>query len=234
MAAQAGRSLWKNHRREVIPYGLPLDVYRPQDREAARRALGLQANGPVALFTAQVITDRRNGADLLFAALRQVAAPSVTLVTVGQGVLQNAPPGVQVSSLGMKEREADRVLAYNAADFTIYAAPVGNFPNTILESIACGTPSVAMPVCGVPELVRCGATGWLAPESTASGLAAALRAALRDLGHGTDLRDSCRRVAQAEFSQPLQAQRYVQLYESLCGEVCDERAELPTEGILAN
>lgn len=235
MATQAGRSLWKNHRIEVIPHGLPLDAYRPQDREAARRALGLQANGPVALFTAQVITDRRNGADLLFAALRQVAAPSLTLLTVGQGVLQNPPPGVQVISLGMQEREADRVLAYNAADFTIYAALVGNFPNTILESIACGTPAAAMPVCGVPELVRPGATGWLAPEPTAAGLAAALHAALRDLVHGADLRESCRRVAQAEFSQPLQAQRYVRLYESLCSSGCRDGAELrETESVLAN
>jgi glycosyltransferase involved in cell wall biosynthesis len=235
MAAQAGRSLWINHRIDVVPYGLPLNVYRPQDREAARRALGLQANGPVALFTAQVITDRRNGADLLIAALRQVAARQVTLVTVGQGVLQGVSPGVRVISLGLKEREADRVLAYNAADFTIYAAPVGNFPNTILESISCGTPAVAMPVCGVPELVRPGVTGWLATEPSAVGLAVVLETALRDLGHGADLRESCRRMAEAEFNQPLQAQRYVRLYESLCGAACRNGGELrEAEGVFAN
>jgi glycosyltransferase involved in cell wall biosynthesis len=224
MAAQAGRGLWRNHRIEVIPYGLPLDVYRPGDREAARRALGLEAGRSVALFTAQVITDRRNGADLLLAALRQGPARPITVITVGQGALQSPASGVPVVSLGTKERESDRVLAYNAADFTVYAAPVGNLPNTILESLACGTPAVAMPVCGVPELVRTGTTGWLAPEATAAGLAGALRAALRDLARGEKLRESCRYVAETEFGQPLQAQRYARLFETFCGTARSEDA----------
>lgn len=235
MAAQARRGLWRNHRIEVITNGLPLEAYRPHDREAARRALGLSLQGPVALFTAQVLTDRRNGADLLLAALRQISARPVTVIAMGEGVLPSRETGVHMISLGTKEQELDRVLAYSAADFMIYAAAVGNLPNTILESLACGTPVVALPVCGVPELVRPGVTGWLAPESSATGLSAALQAALRNLGHGADLRESCRRVAQAEFSHSLQAQRYVQVYESLCGAGCRDGAELrEAESAVAN
>lgn len=225
MAAQAGRSLWRGHRIEIIPHGLPLETYCSLDREAARNALGVHAKGPVALFTAQVITDRRNGADVLLAALRQMTARPLTLLTVGQGTLPDAPPGGQVMALGTKQNEHDRVLAYNAADITIYAAPVGNFPNTILESLACGTPVVAMPVCGVPELVRPGVTGWLARESSAAGLAAALQAALPAVARGEHLRASCRRVAETEFAQPLQAQRYVRLFEWLLNPGRDEHPE---------
>jgi glycosyltransferase involved in cell wall biosynthesis len=235
MAAQARRGLWRNHRIEVIANGLPLDTYRPHDREAARRTLGLQANGPVALFTAQVITDRRNGADVLLAALRQIAARPVTVITMGEGALPPAACGAHMIPLGTKERERDRTLAYSAADFMIYAAAVGNLPNTILESLACGTPVVSLPVCGVPELVRPGVTGWLATEPSAAGLAVALEAALRDLGDGADLREGCRRVAQAEFSQPLQAERYVRLYESLFGARFHNGAELrEADGVFAS
>lgn len=232
MAGQARRGLWKDHRVEVIANGLPLHTYLPIDRAEARAALGLQVSGPVALVTAQVITDRRNGVDLLLAALRQATARPATLLVMGQGSLPDTIAGLRIVSIGVQSKESDRALAYNAADFTIYAAPVGNLPNVITESLACGTPVVAMPVCGVPEVVRPGVTGWLAGEASASGLAHAIEDAVHDWRASAHLREGCRRVAEAEFSQERQAQRYAGLFESLRGIGHVQQAEVQSAAAL--
>src|SRR5262249_14187929 len=113
--------------------------------------------------------------------------------------------------------ERIRALAYNAADLLVHPAPVDNLPNVVLEALACGTPVLGFRIGGVPEMVRPGQTGWLAQEVSAAALARGLDAALQDLAQGVDLRPSCRAVAEAEFDDAVQAQRYLQLFRSLLG-----------------
>ena len=46
------------------------------------------------------------------------------------------------------------VRIYSAADVFVLPSLAENFPNTICESLTCGTPIVAFPVGGIPELVN--------------------------------------------------------------------------------
>ena len=74
---------------------------------------------------------------------------------------------------------------------------------------------MAFPVGGLVDMVRPGATGWLAAESSSEALTAAVRQALSDLAGGLDLRGDCRRTAEAEFDVRHQAGRYVALFREL-------------------
>lgn len=53
-------------------------------------------------------------------------------------------------------------------------------PTVLLEAMALGTPCVATPVTGIPELIEDGVTGLLVGERDASGLAVQLRRLLTD------------------------------------------------------
>ena len=57
-------------------------------------------------------------------------------------------------------------LAYNAADLTLHTAPIDNLPNTIAESMTCGTPVMAFEVGGVPEMIIDNDCGWLEKDIT--------------------------------------------------------------------
>ena len=105
----------------------------------------------------------------------------------------------------------EKRLAYSAADALLHPAPVDNFPNVVLEAMACGTPTIALPVGGLPEMVRPGVSGWLADQATPAALGDAVDRALL----GDRLRESCRDLAKREYSLDLQGQRYVQLFAEL-------------------
>lgn len=150
LAEQARAGLWKDHRLEVIPNGVPTEVYRPLDRQEARRALGIPPDKPVVLVVAHNLRERRKGAGLFPDVWRFVETP-LSLLTMGTGTVE--APGIPVQALGYVDQEDRKVLAYNAADVLLHPAPVDNLPNVVLEALACGTPVVALPVGGLPEMV---------------------------------------------------------------------------------
>jgi glycosyltransferase involved in cell wall biosynthesis len=215
LAQEARRGLWAGHRIEVIPYGVPTHIYRPLPRAAARRALGIPQDGLVLLLAAVDFTERRKGAAALPHLAPYLAELPLTLLTMGRGILPALPSSLRVHPLDWVDDEQTRSLAYNAADALLHPAPVDNFPNVVLEALASGTPSIALPIGGLPEIVRPGISGWLAAAPTSESLATVVVQALRELQAGCDLRVSCRRLAEDEYPLALQAHRYRQLFDEL-------------------
>lgn len=215
LAQEAVAGGWSGHRVEVIPYGLPLDVYRPLDRMMARAELGIRPDRPVLLTVAHSMTARRKGGAILIKALQSVRMRPVTLITLGLGHFPIEAEGVDWRPLGYVNDERKKVLAYNAADLLVHPSLVDNLPNVVMEALACGTPCVAFDIGGVPDMVRPELTGWLSQEVSPQGLADVIDHALTAIDHGMDLRLSCRAVAQAEYDARIQAERYLQLFASL-------------------
>src|SRR5262249_32269752 len=121
----------------------------------------------------------------------------------------------EVHRLGWIDDEHRKAVVYSAADALLHQAPVDNFPNVVLEALACGTPTIAMPVGGLPELVRPGVSGWLAEAATPEALAKSVYRAIRDMAQGKHLGESCRRLAETEYSLELQGRRYFELFQEV-------------------
>lgn len=213
LAREARAGLWSGHRVEVIPYGLDLEKLHPIDRRISQCKLGISPTGPVLLVAATDLGDRRKGGALVTAALDLLSGKDITVVTMGSGRLSIA--GRKVHPMGVVTDDEVKRLVYSAADLFVHPALADNLPNVLLESLACGTPVVGLPIGGVPDVVRPGLTGWLAREATGPGLVVALEEAWRFLAEGKSLRDSCREVAEHEYALQLQASRYLELFEEL-------------------
>jgi glycosyltransferase involved in cell wall biosynthesis len=192
-----------------IPNGIDLDVFRPRDRAAARAALGLDPSRPLVLFAALYEGDRRKGGRELAAALRRLEGVDFDLAVAGPDVVDFPRP---VRALGTIADEERLALAYAAADVFVAPSLAENLPNSVLESLASGTPCVAFDVGGIPDAVRDGETGRLVRLGDLDGLAEAIRAVLVDDG---DLGRNGRRLAEREFSAELEARRFAELYEEL-------------------
>jgi len=110
------------------------------------------------------------------------ACEGVTLRLAGDGD-ERAALEARAAGLGLGDRVEflgalgrDEVLAlFRRADAAILSSAWENFPHTVVEALAVGTPVIATAVGGVPEVVTDGENGLLVPPGDPAALAAAIR-----------------------------------------------------------
>lgn len=209
---------WPVH---VIPNPLDTDVYRPLDRAAARRTLGLPQNDTILLFGAvDGLADRRKGGDLLLSALAALGPlPGVSLAVFGQSAPPEPPPLPQpVHWLGRIDDDATLARAYSAADVMIVPSRMENLPQTATEAQACGAPVVAFDVAGMPDAVTDGETGLLAERESPEALAAAILALVGDAARRKAMGAAARERAVRLWSPGVVARAYGDVYaEAMAG-----------------
>jgi glycogen(starch) synthase len=159
----------------VLPNPAPEIPVLPA-REELRGELGLA--GDVLAFAGRL--GPQKGLDVALEALGGV--PDVTLAIAGGGrdraALERRAQGLglgeRVRFLGPLPREGVLRL-FRAADASLLPSAWENFPHTVVEALAVGTPVIATRVGGVPEVVRDGENGLLVPAGDQEALAAAIR-----------------------------------------------------------
>jgi glycosyltransferase involved in cell wall biosynthesis len=197
-----------------IPTGIDTRVFKPGDRDEARRRLKLPLDRRIVFFAAANINERRKGLHLLAEALRRLEDPPLLLVA-GNGTVAR---GIETRYLGAVVAEEVLADAYRAAD--VFAVPTlaDVLTQTAPESIACGTPCVAFDRGGVVDVVRHLETGYQARFGDVEDFAQGLTTLLGDDELLTRLSRRCREVAETEFSVDRQVERYASLYEELGAE----------------
>ena len=219
IADRAASSMLFGHaRREVIANTLDTHIFAPCDKQAARQALGLPKDRKIVLFGAQGgAADPRKGFDLLAQALATIP-PSSALQLISFGGAEAGEYSIgefPAREMGKVSRESDLAQLYNAADLFVAPSRMDNLPNTMLESLACGTPCAGFAIGGLPDLVRSEMEGELVPAFDCAGLGAALlRLAPRD----DSQRQAIRENFLERFAPSLIADRHLALYRQLLGE----------------
>lgn len=158
----------------VLPNPAPaLEALPPRDELRAR--LGL--TGPTLAFAGRLTAQKS-----LRVALEAVAAvDGVELLVAGEGDERPALErgiaelglGGRVRLLGAQPRTQVLEL-FAAADAAILSSSWENFPHTVVEALAVGTPVLATATGGVAEVVRDGENGLLVPLGDAQALARAV------------------------------------------------------------
>lgn len=200
---------------EVIPYGLDMETFQPRDRKAAREKFGIDRAAKVALFVAEWATEKRKGLDLFLEAVRRMnKSAEFCLVGIGRG-LPKELGGVRSVSIEYVRDDMTMSMAYSLADVFVIPSLQDNLPNTSLEALACGVPTVAFSVGGLVDVVRPGKTGALVSPGDVQGLGDAIANFLGKDDERSTMAAECRRVAVEEYALEVQARRYAALYESI-------------------
>ncbi len=216
LAQEAERSrLFRDFPIRVIPNGIDPAEFQPVDRAEARRRLGLPSEAKIVLFVADSIEEPRKGFRLLLKALTSLCnIPDLLLVTLGRGQGPELA-GLPSRHLGSLADTESLRLAYGAADVFAIPSLQDNLPNTILESMACGTPVVGFVTGGIGEAIIDGQTGLLAPPGDTAAFSRALRTILEDPPLRQALSAGARLRAVEEYAVSRQAQRYAALYAEI-------------------
>lgn len=213
-------SLFKDTRMEVIPYGLDLQRFRPLDKRAARDILGLPQDKNLILFGALAPDDRRKGFAHLKEALGRLAADGgagdTELVIFGSGRPERpADLGFPVHYTGRLHDDISLSLLYSAADVFVAPSLQDNLPNTVLEAMACGTPSVAFRIGGMPDMIDHGVNGHLSAPFDTAEMAHGLRDLLGDPRKRSEFGAAARKKAEREYPLARQAEAYRKLYAEI-------------------
>ncbi len=171
------------------------------------------------MFVAESLANRRKGLRYLIEALDKIRdVPRLLLVSVGGG---NAEVNSSIPHLALGRIDHDRTLStiYSAADVFVIPSLQESFGQTVIESLACGTPVIGFDTGGIPDMVRPGETGWLVPTGDTPALADTIHSALSDQELRRGMAAKCRQMAVDGHSLDVQARAYVQVYESLAGKL---------------
>jgi teichuronic acid biosynthesis glycosyltransferase TuaC len=166
----------------VLRNGVDLETFHARGRQAARSELKLSRR--TLLSVGQLI--ERKGHALVIDALKSL--PECDLLIAGEGPEQNALQkfaaeiGVadRVRFLGNVDHHALQKV-YVASDALVLASSREGWPNVLLEAMACGTPVVATPIWGNPEVVSAPEAGVLTRSRDTPSIVDAVKKLFRNL-----------------------------------------------------
>jgi glycosyltransferase involved in cell wall biosynthesis len=108
-------------------------------------------------------------------------------------------------------------------DFFVMPSLEDNLPQTGIEAMACGLPVVAFDTGGIPDYVQPLETGLLARVGDASALSEQINWLADRPADRVRMGRNARSFVAREFAAHVQANRYIELYESLIDHRHEER-----------
>ena len=214
-------SLFKGYRIEVIPNGLDTQTFKPINRLQARTILNLPQDKQLILFGAMQGTgDRWKGFSLLQSAIKELSQShnpeELELIVFGASKpTKQSELGFKVRYLGKLYDDSTLALAYSAADVMVVPSVYEAFGQTASESLACGTPVVAFNATGLKDIVDHQQNGYLAQPYKSEDLAQGITWVLENPERHQKLCANARQKADREFSEELQASRYLSIFKEL-------------------
>jgi glycosyltransferase involved in cell wall biosynthesis len=227
----------------VVPNGVDVERFRPGDRAAARRELGLppdavvvgmvasfkpQKNHFMLLETASRLRERMPG--LVFACAGEALAGAAGgALGAGTGrhrgvdeYHRRVREAIAREGLGDTVRLLGAVAAverlHAACDLTVLTSDHEGTPNVLLESLACGVPAVATDVGDNARVLGAGRYGALVAAGDAAAMASSVEALLRDPSRREAMGRAARAWVEQEFSTRALAERTGRIYDDLLRE----------------
>lgn len=215
-------SLFCDQRIEVIPNCFDSSVFRADNREPARKKLGIEPDKPVLFVNAsQMSVDHNKGGDLLGLVLAKLAthanSSGIHLLLVGGNFPANLiPDTMSVTYTGQIRNEHLMAEFYAASDLLILVSRLENLSNTVMEAMACAVPSVAFNTGGMSDLIDDGVNGRLVEPFDTDGFADSAWWCLNP-DRLPELRCRAEQIAAARYAAPVVASTYYNLYCELLG-----------------
>ena len=225
----------------AAPNAVDVERLRPGRRADARRRLGFAGDAPLVLMLANLSPHKGQETAIRAVAELKRRRTSVCCWLAGaerdgggayaawlRGLAAELGVGENVELLGHR-RDASELLA--AADVLVLPSTNEGLPLSLLEAQAAGTPVIAAPTAGVPEIVEDGQTGFLVEAGDAAGYAAKIELLLAQPELAQRIAAAARTRVDREHSWPAYGKRILELYQELLeapAAITKERAKRPT------
>ncbi|WP_242689161.1 glycosyltransferase family 4 protein [Pedobacter sp. SYSU D00535] len=206
----------------VIPNTLDTAVFQATDKLQARKLLGLPSDKFIMLSGFMPSRkDLHKGTPYLLEALEILITKNfadkdaVELLVFGNRDEKNVPDfPVKATFLGTISDDVRLALCYSAADVFLAPSLEDNLPNTVMESLSCGTPVVAFTTGGIPDMVQHQENGYLVTYKSSENLAEGIRWVYNH-PNKEKINNAARTGVLERFSEHVIAQQHLSLYQQL-------------------
>ena len=202
-----------------IPNPIDVTAFKRMEKRVARKRFGLPEDKFLLLFAAAKLSDTRKGAIFLIEAcekLKEKYQDRIEIVLMGNSseeLISQFP--FKVNTLGYISDQDSMISAYACADMFVIPSLEDNLPNTIMESMACGTPCVGFETGGIPEMIDHLKNGYVAKYKDTNDLAVGIKWII-DNQETFRFSEACVRKVHDCYRESVIAEKYIALYQSLC------------------
>jgi glycosyltransferase involved in cell wall biosynthesis len=213
--------LFQNEKIITIPNPIDTDIYSPNDQYIAREKLNLPKDKILILFGTMTLSEKRKGFDYLRDALLILEKNNpdlkekIELFVFGSSKAKSFDTiPFKTNFLGRIPNVSKLVQCYNAADVFVAPSLEDNLPNTVMESLSCGTPVVAFNIGGMPDMVEHKVNGYLAEPQNKISLANGIMWVIEN-NNKEILSLNARKKITKNFTPEIVANLYMNFYKSL-------------------
>lgn len=210
------------HHWEVVTIHNPIDheLFKPVERVEVCRNLGLDPSKKYILFGAANMKNVLKGFNYFLEAIQTIAdepdaAQDVEILLFGKtrgDVGQSFP--LKTRNIAFVQSIRTIVELYSVAHLFVIPSLQDNLPNTIIESMLCGTPVVGFRTGGIPEMIDHRVNGYLAKCKSSTDLAEGMRWVLSSDSYAK-LSAETRDLAVKRFSRDRSVEMHIDLYRNM-------------------
>ena len=200
-----------------IPNPIDTGVYRPLNKSEIRLKLDLPTDKKIILFAAVKASDKRKGMDYLIEASSLLKNHSKNILFLIAGNRSEEIENkftLPVKSMGYVSPK-DMPSLYNSADLFVTPSLQDNLPNTIMESMSCGTPCIGFNTGGIPQMIDHQINGYISEYRNSKDLANGILWSLFETT--INLGVNARKKVIENYSNEIIAKQYIEIYKNARG-----------------
>ena len=202
--------LFSDRPHTMIYNGSDAAVFDPVERKHARAHFGIPQDKIIVLFIAN-LDNKRKGYYYVQEAWKSFSRRDDVFLCIA-GESKNVPGNIpNCQFLGKILDEKTLNIFYSAGDVLLIPSLEDDLPNTIIESLLCGTPVIGFPVGGISEMILNGINGYLCMQIGVKPLVDRVNDFLSNKSIFN--RDQIRMEAISKFPVDLQVRNYIELYK---------------------
>jgi glycosyltransferase involved in cell wall biosynthesis len=212
------------HHSGVIPNSVDLEKFKPLGTRrinSLKKDHDIDKNSVCFLTGSFSLEEDRKGINYIVQALRILSdilnnrkeSKKIVLLTYGKGSIP--ADFIETKHLGFIKCETQIAEFFNICDLFLSMTREDNLPNTIMESLACGTPVISTDVGGISDMVTENYNGRLIERDNAKQMADAILQSIEDEKLLIRWSANARTSAELKFSQKKQAESYLKVFRNL-------------------
>lgn len=212
--------LLKSSAIKAIPNTIDVENFKPIDKSTALNILNVNLDHRLKtlLFVSMNTKDPRKGFNELKKAIIQYCNTSketTQLIIIGRSEIDqelDSLTNLKIHRLGRISDMKIIAAAYSYADVFLIPSNQDNLPNTVLESLSCGTGVVAFNVGGIPEMVKHKSTGYLVTQFDILEFSNGIKWCFENK---EVLNNNCREWVMKNYTNEIIIDKHIQYYNSI-------------------